>query len=397
MMENLDLPGKVNPDRKTEIKGVREYSPAEIFKEAKKNPQGFLENKISEMKDGFLRDNFVPPESKADVVILIPSHNETVGDKAGNLYACLYAISKQKMDPNLRVKLIIIAHNCDPEDKENLSLLKNIFPKLEIISFDSPPPLRGFSFPLSLGVLSLGDDEAKVLGIIDADTVINPNWITNMLEKLLESETTGAVVGPREYYTNDGNRVPYGTIKHCLERLSDKLNLPFIKLVTGNSMYRIGEEIKDVFSRIGILTDGIIQEELENRGLNTKYCEGGFAVSEGGKFKSIQNPLALFSTVVNKFAATFLPRSLLPPKIHLAFIDELKRYFPDLGEMIDNAVLNTDNPQELLKLYKEILDEYNRLCQTAFKEGQYVKITRENRPFLGKMKIKNTPCRGDRN
>lgn len=210
----------------------------------------------------------------ADVCIIIPAHNETVGLKDGNLQSNLFAVSQQRLPEGVRVKVRIVAHNCSAEDITQ-QLAAALSPKIDVLTYRTP--LRGYSYPLQLAGVLLREGEAKYVGIVDADTVLDQDWMAHMYQAITKDERIGAVASPREYLERSGAEVPYGRIKttaerllHVLPKVHPKMER-LVKLVYGSSLYTA-----EVFHAMGvkhmgeIMPEGIVEQDILKEG--KKLC-----------------------------------------------------------------------------------------------------------------------------
>ncbi|MEX0896095.1 MAG: glycosyltransferase family A protein [Patescibacteria group bacterium] len=360
------------------------FDPKEVFREAQKNPAEFWQSNYSSIEQGFSRPAYVGRTDQAQVAIMVPSHNENSGEKAGHLMACLYALSQLRLSSADTLKVIVIGHNESAEDGTE-ALLKQLGEKVEYLAYDTP--LRSFSYPLQVAPCVLRSDEVTEVGIIDADTVVNPDWLQANRTILAANDGVQAIACPRTYLDRNGEAVPYGTVKLALEQgtsllqrlLPSSLSPAFAtKLVSGNSYYRY-DILSSVMSELlgKAVTDGHIQHSIASQGGKIHLNPEAWAVSDGEKFIEARG-VALLRTLVMKV------RRMLAPGLsdHIAFLEqELPSYFPDFATLVDKNAdrLSRLKSEQRLQLLQQLLSEYEASTQVQIQHDiAQLKIQRAN-------------------
>ncbi len=347
------------------------YAMRDVFRAAKKDPEQFWQHNLAAAQKGFARAAFVGHSENADICVVIPAHNETVGLKDGNLQANLFALSQQDLPEGVRIKVKIVAHNCSAEDVTQ-QLASALSLKIDVLSYTTP--LRGYSYPLQLAGALLEENEAKYVGIVDADTVLDQSWITHMYAAITQDKRIGAVASPREYLERSGGEVPYGRIKttaermlHALPKVHPKMER-LVKLVYGSSFYTA-----EVFHAMGmnhmgeIMPEGVVEQDILTAGKKIVFEPRARSVSDGEKFAH-KAPFELIKTIIEKTRVAFLRSHTTDD--HLAFIMvELARYFPEFGkrvavympqyEAVKKGTLTPEQEAELLTQLMKELSQFN--------------------------------------
>lgn len=332
-------------------------SPRDVFIASVKNPSDFWKNARGSVKEGFSRDGFTPNRN-APITIVVPSHNETFGKKAGHLQACLASLAHLSLPPD-PVHVVVIGHNNGPDD-----LSEKLCDEAGVDYFPFDTPLRGFSYPLQLASV-LSD---QFIGIVDADTTVPQQWLNAHLGTL----TLGyfASAGPRRYLAHDGHVIPYGTIKTTGERLL--WNAGKTKLVSGNSFYAPGVLPSAVTPMLGrMVTDGDIQREIEKTG-SVGFTYDTLAYSDGEKFNISATQLP--QVLLQKFRGLF---GRYTEEDSVRFLQtELPSYFPQFKEHLTAHPAHT--LQELLKerelfeqeIIPQATHEINRMKKLYAEQGR---------------------------
>lgn len=257
------------------------------------------------------------------------------------------------------VKVMVIGHNNDATDRSE-QLLSEIGSKIEYLPCDTE--LRGFSYPLQAAGLVWKDGEVSQVGVIDADTVINANWLVAMQTALQSNETVGAVAGPGGYVDQLGNVMAYGRSKTFVEKALRSVGA---KLVSGNSFYHAQVLREAISARVGtMMTDGDLQAEIQRIGHEVVAAPDAYAASDGEKFVGQPVLQLLFKKA----------RAALRPSVddHLRFVmQELTSYFPGFCETIEQIQAEHDIPDsfiedtsqqdkgELLRFLEEQIELFN--------------------------------------
>jgi hypothetical protein len=270
-----------------------------IYREARIDPDGFLTRHLEEARMGFLRSQFLSPYEKADVAIVIPSHNEEFGDNRGNMRACLFAISKLRISEDIKVKVIVICHDCEDKD-ETEDICSQMSDKIEVVDYKTP--LEGFSYPLQLGIAMLFPEEVDDVGIVDADTVVNQNWLIECRKTLYSNTQIAAIACPRRYFNSDLELMMYGEFKVFMEYIVYLIQSRVVSsrwvsrlsvLVSGNSYYKLSLVQRYVLENLGCpIGDPDFQDGLHKAGLKVVNVPRAVGVSDGTKHEKLQNVLA---------------------------------------------------------------------------------------------------------
>ena len=334
-----------------EQRSYRPESPKNLFCRAKQNPDKFWTDRLPAIRANFARSGFTNNPGLASVTVVIPCHNETIGEKAGHLEGCLAGVSQIQIPRGVNIRVAVIGHNNDPKDK-SAARVADLKGKVAYYQYDTP--LRGFTYPLQMAAYLPGIGRSRFLGIIDGDTVVGSGWLEAHLRTMADPNIK-ASAGPRLYLGADGKEIPYGTIKVAGERLIYAFpgTNRRVKLVSGNSFFRTGDFIQVIDMQKGlIVTDGDIQREIGRVALT----QMALAYSDGKKFNVKPDELA--PLIWQKFRTVFLGRTRIND--HIRYLLELTRYFPDFGRRVERVVLSQDKEKclgQLLGLKKEFEDE----------------------------------------
>jgi hypothetical protein len=342
------------------------FNTFDIYRQAKQQPEQFWSERREAIRQGLRRPEFVDKSQAATVGIVIPAHNETLGKKDGNLQSCLFAISQLTIPEGVTVKIMVIGHNNDQQDRSS-QLLDEVSPKIEYLPYDTE--LRGFSYPLQAAGLVWQPSEVREVGVIDADTVVNPNWLTAMQTALHSKESVGAVAGPRGYLDAQGNVMAYGRVKNLIEKTLRSVGA---KLVSGNSFYDAQTLHEAVAQRVGtMMTDGDLQTEITRAGHEVVAAADAHAASDGEKFVELPALALVFQKA----------RTMLRPGVddHLRFaMQELPSYFPDFRHLIEQIKAENNIGDDFIGTASQ--QEKSELL--AFLEQQIAMFNAENRQVM---------------
>lgn len=358
------------------VVGGFDYSLFESLRSAGINPDAFWREHLNEIKTGF--SNLTQEKKPASLAIVIPSHNET---GRGHLQACLFGISRLTPIVGENVQTVIVNHNSSHKDRaETAKLVASIDnPFVEMVEYNTN--LKGPSFPTQAAFALWTDEEIKSLtglGIIDADTVINPQWLVTNNKFLEDHPNTLAIAGSRRYIDSTGQVVPYGEVKYGLESLSNwlvkKLEIDtstFVKLVSGNSYFRLPSVAQIIRDDLGHpLTDGDIQRSIISYAgrQGTAFNLAAYGVSDGTKF-TYNSRLSLFKTVLEK-TKTLMGHANIND--HLTYLlNEIPHYFPDFLPYLKDFPVNIHSlsPEEkkfLLEELSKVYTQFSASCQSTF-------------------------------
>ena len=325
-----------------EQRSHRPESPKNLFRQAQQNPDKFWTDRLPALRANFARSGFTNDPSRASVTVVIPCHNETIGDKAGHLEGCLAGVSQIIIPKDINVRVTVIGHNNDPLDKSS-ARVDQLEGKVAYYQYDTP--LKGFTYPLQMAAYLPGIGRSDFLGIIDGDTVVGSGWLEAHL-RTMSDPNIKASAGPRLYLGADGKEIPYGTIKVAGERLVYAFpgTNRRVKLVYGNSFFRTPVFIAAINKQRGhIISEGDIQREIGRVAL----AQMALAYSDGEKFNVKPDKLA--PLIWQKFRTVILGRTRIDD--HIRYLLELTRYFPDFGRRVEGAKLSQDK--------KNVWDNYS--------------------------------------
>ncbi len=133
-------------------------------------------------------------KSRLSVSIVIPAYNEE-----SQLYGCLMAVQHQNDPPD---EVVVVNNNSD----DATAAIAQAFPFVKLVD----EPRQGLRFARNTGVAVTGSD---IVGRIDADTRLTPDWVANVRRLFSENPQIEAATGPAYYHDMPARKLSFGADK----------------------------------------------------------------------------------------------------------------------------------------------------------------------------------------
>jgi glycosyltransferase involved in cell wall biosynthesis len=206
------------------------------------------------------------PNKSLTLTLVIPVYNEE-----DYLPTCLKAIARQTVKPD---EVLVVDNN----STDGTAKLAKKFKFVKLIS----EPRQGVSNAVERG---FGLAKGEIIGRIDADTILPPNWIANV-NTLLKDDRLAAVTGPVGYYDMPFSNTNY-FFDHKMRQLTSRFapENPFIfgsnMAIRKSSWRKIAGELCD---RQDIHEDIDIAVHLYLNGYKILYSPVLLAMASGRRY-----------------------------------------------------------------------------------------------------------------